>query len=290
MALFRNEPRLAPTLLEAIGHRLPAAEVELGSADLSELLPTERRADLVLHLRGPTGREPSLVLEVQRAADEDKRYSWPQYLCSLRAVLRRDVLLVVVTLDRDVARWAGRTIETGHPGFSLTPLVVGPDAVPRITKAAEAAALPELAVLSALAHLGEADTLALAVTALQSTASLDTPRADMYVDIVLWALRVAAPEILEALMQQPYVFKSDLARHNYAQGREEGLAEGLAEGREEGREEGQRRLLRQLARRYGPLPDWVEPLIRAASPDELDRWAEQIFDAPNLEGLLGRAI
>ena len=36
------------------------------------------------------------------------------------------------------------------------------------------------------------------------------------------------------------------------------------------------------------VSDWVEPLVMSATPAELDRWAEDIFEAPTLEGLLGR--
>ena len=41
----------------------------------------------------------------------------------LRARLRCDVVLVVVTSDAGAANWASAPIATGHPGWVLTPLV-----------------------------------------------------------------------------------------------------------------------------------------------------------------------
>lgn len=68
----------------------------------------------------------------------------------------------------------------------------------------------------------------------------------------------------------------------------QGLKEGRKEGREEGRKEGRAELLeRQLSRRFGkPLPSWVRPRLESAGVEQLDRWAENLFDAPSLEALL----
>ncbi|MBI4701227.1 MAG: hypothetical protein HY744_08730, partial [Deltaproteobacteria bacterium] len=153
VALFRNRPALAPELLgQVLGVKLPAyTELRLEPADLTDLKPAEYRADLVvLLLEG----KPVLgiVVEVQLAPDEDKRLTWPLYLAGLRARLRCPVCLLVVAPRRAVARWCARPIALGHPGFVLRPLVLGPDAVPLVTAVEQAAAAPELAVLSALAH------------------------------------------------------------------------------------------------------------------------------------------
>jgi hypothetical protein len=76
--LFRNRPELAAELLrDALGVRLPpyvGARIE--SADLSEAVPTEYRADLVVLL---VNGEPvlAIVVEVQLRIDERKRFTWP---------------------------------------------------------------------------------------------------------------------------------------------------------------------------------------------------------------------
>jgi hypothetical protein len=60
----------------------------------------------------------------------------------------------------------------------------------------------------------------------------------------------------------------------------------LAEGKIEGKAESLKRL---LTRRYGPLPAWAEQRIDAATAAQLDGWLDGIFDAANLEDLIGPA-
>lgn len=131
--LFRNRPTLAAELVRDVlhVHLPPFKEVRIGSADLTELRPAEYHADLVIELidDGPVG---GLVLEVQRAVDDDKRLSWPSYAAVLRARLKREVCLLVVTPDETVARWASRPIAPGG-GNWFTPLVLGPAGIQRST-------------------------------------------------------------------------------------------------------------------------------------------------------------
>jgi len=63
-----------------------------------------------------------------------------------------DAVLLVVTSSARVARWARSPIPLGHPGTTLTPLVIGPDDVPIVEDATLALADPELGVLSAIVH------------------------------------------------------------------------------------------------------------------------------------------
>ncbi|MBK1646797.1 hypothetical protein CKO25_19575, partial [Thiocapsa imhoffii] len=46
-------------------------------------------------------------------------------------------------------------------------------------------------------------------------------------------------------------------------------------------------LKRQLTRRFGPLPAWAGQRIDAATVAQLDGWLDGIFDAANLEDLIG---
>ena len=77
---------------------------------------------------------------------------------------------------------------------------------------------------------------------------------------------------------------------------QEWLAEGMAKGRVQGIEEGVEQgiirgraetLLRQMRRRFGPLSDDVVQRVRAATPDDLDRWTDAILDAADLDKLFG---
>lgn len=62
--------------------------------------------------------------------------------------------------------------------------------------------------------------------------------------------------------------------------REKALAQGLSQGLSQGRAE---LLLRQLTIRFGSMPEPVAARVRGASIDELDRWAEAVLTASELE-------
>lgn len=67
---------------------------------------------------------------------------------------------------------------------------------------------------------------------------------------------------------------------------EEWKQQGLEQGLERGIPQGEAQILRrQLARRFGPLPDWVEAKLAQASTDQLELWADRILDAESLEAV-----
>jgi len=73
-----------------------------------------------------------------------------------------------------------------------------------------------------------------------------------------------------------------------AEGRVEGRAEGRVEGRAEGRVEGRAELfIELLEKRFGSLSTDTTDRVRRASIDELDRWADRLFDAEALEDVWG---
>jgi hypothetical protein len=229
--LFRNRPALAPELLrDSLGLSLPDwSEARVESAELTEVVPTEYRADLVVLLLD--GKPVfAIVVEVQLSRDENKRKTWPLYLTSLRSRVGCPTVLLVVTPDASVARWCAQPIELGHPGFVLQPLVAGPDAIPILIDEQAARQDPELAVLSAMAH-GQAKVgQSIARTVLAALAGLDDERVRLYVDLALSSLSEAARNALEALMQSgQYEYQSAFARKYVAQGREEGERAALLE-------------------------------------------------------------
>ncbi len=60
--------------------------------------------------------------------------------------------------------------------------------------------------------------------------------------------------------------------------------EGFKEGIEQGIEQGEAAVLAKLLnKRFGPLPEWANEKLQQASREQLDNWAEQIFDAASLE-------
>jgi hypothetical protein len=281
LLLFRNRPALAAELLrDALHVSLPTySEVRLESADLTDVSPAEYRADLVILL---VDGKPVLgiVLEVQLAADPDKRFTWPVYVAGLRARLRCPACVLVVTPSDAVAEWCRKTIELG-PGYALTPLVVGPASVPVIDDVAMAERDPELAVLSVMAHGQEAHAEVLGRTALLATLGLSDERQVLYSDLVLAALSEAARAALEELMAGgSYEFQSEFAKKHQAKGRAEGRTEGRAEGQAEA-------LLAVLDARGLRISDEARARILACTDTEqLADWLRKAATATSIDQVI----
>lgn len=153
--MFRHRPDLAAELLGGpLGVPLPAwREARLRSENVTDDRLAEFRSDVVVEY-WQTTRGFAVIVEVQLDEDDDKHFSWPFYTYGLRYRLRCPVKLLAICPAERVATWAARTIDLGHPGSTLTPLVLGPDQIPQVVDPEQATRLPELAVLSALAHGG----------------------------------------------------------------------------------------------------------------------------------------
>jgi hypothetical protein len=278
IALFRNRPDLAAVLAKhALNVTLPPyAEARIESAELTDVQPTEYRADLVVLLYN--GKPVyGIVLEVQLSIDNEKLLSWPVYAVTLRARMQCPVALLVVTPHDRVARWACRTIELGG-GNVFVPWVVGPSGVPEVLEPAQAASSPELAVLSAMAHGKSTDVhkaVRISIVALFASQGLDADRAMLYCDLVLDSLGEAARESLQAMDPAKYEFQSEFARRFLSQGRAEGEARGRAEA-----------LLKLLTLRFAPVSDVVAGRVRAASIEDLERWTERVLSAATVDDVL----
>jgi hypothetical protein len=80
-----------------------------------------------------------------------------------------------------------------------------------------------------------------------------------------------------------YEYQSEFARRYIALGRAAGKAEGEVEGELKGRAE---IVLRLVELRFGPLEQSVIDRIRAATPEELNLYAERVLGAKSLEEVL----
>ena len=248
--LFRQRPVLALELLRAgAGIRLEGATVELRSIDLTQVVPAEYRTDALIVLRDTAGVAiAAVIVEVQLGNDEDKRRTRPVYVAAARAGFQCPATLLVLTPSPAVARWASQPIDLGHPGFALRPIVIGYDQVPRICDAEAARAMPELAVLSAMAHRD----LATAEAATAALAGLPEDKQRLYWDVITSSLPELVRSALEARMLKGYEYQSDFARKYYSQG--------LQQGRQQGREEGLRCAVIALV--GARLPDFHGELAR----------------------------
>ena len=279
LLLFRNQPALAAELMRgALGVDVPRyREARVISADLTDIQPAEYRADMVVQLFDDASVF-GIVVEVQLAVDERKRYVWPAYVSNLRARLECPVALLVVTADDAVARWAAKCVEMGGTHY-FAPFVLGPSAVPEIVDEAEAGANPELAVLSAMAHGRDGDverSTRIAMAAKSAAVGLDADRSKLYFDLILSSLSEAAREALGAMDLRNYEYQSDFARHYVAQG----VAQGEAAGR-------LAVISQLLAVKFGPLSAEVQCRLQDASAADLHAMAERLFVASSLREALG---
>ncbi len=267
--LFRQRPVLALELLRALGIQLEGTTVELGSIDLSQVVPTEYRTDALSVVRDGAGRAVAvLIVEVQRSRAKEKCWTWPVYVATARAGYRCPAILIVVAPSRSVARWANRPIEVGHPGFVLRPVVIGYDRIPRICDETAAREAPELAVLSVLAHRD----LETALAAEAGLAGLPEDRQELYWDVIMSNLPALVRSALEARMQKGYRYQSEFARRYYSKGREE--------GREEGRGDGLRRAIVALVgARLPGIRDELAPRLDGQSAARLEQLLLELADA-----------
>ena len=72
-----------------------------------------------------------IVIEPQGRSERDKRFSWPAYLSNLREAHQcESAVLIVICWKEAEARSCREAIHLGHPGFTLVPIVIGPDSAP----------------------------------------------------------------------------------------------------------------------------------------------------------------
>jgi len=100
--LFRLDGKLAVELLRTCaGIVVDHAHVAIGSIDLSQVAPTEYRADAVVVLHDRADHPVTgVIVEVQRQIERDKLLTWPAYVATMRAKLDCAAVLLVAPKTR----------------------------------------------------------------------------------------------------------------------------------------------------------------------------------------------
>jgi len=282
--MFRDRPVLAAELLAGpLGVAVPTFQrASLSSGELTDVAPTEYRADVVVTLTVEETPVLAVVVEAQLRTDARKRRTWPAYVATLHARPGCPVLLLVVCPDPAVAAWCAAPIVVGDPGLVLTPLVLGPAEVPVVTDLTLARRSPELAVLSAMAHgHGARPGQTMVFEALLAALNVvDHDHANLYADVVLAVLPAAARDYLEAFMSTTtHRYQSDFARRYFDQGEASGAAKGEARGEA-------RAVLAFLDARGIEVPDDVREEIASCSDlDQLDTWIRRAATASKVQEL-----
>lgn len=196
---FRARPGLAVDVLRDIFHEPVHSDIDARSS-LREMMHDwmNRRKDRLLIL---AGEPPVLAVVVEAVLQEnpEEHYEWPLFMAQARARYRCPTWLIVVTTLPEIASWCAAPIALGHPGYTLSPLVLGPETIPVVTDPDKARAMPEMCVLSAMAHgrseAGEAIMRAFLMVAPQIEESLRL----VYADLALFSLDKAIQQKLESL-------------------------------------------------------------------------------------------
>lgn len=156
LRVFRDSAELACQLARSQLH--VAAEVVGRSvpADLSSLVPVQLLADHVFAFypreRAHEAKPPAelvVVIEVQRRRDDLKRYRWPSYVANAANAYQCEAMLLVVTDEPSVARWAEGPFGTSQ--LQLRPLVFCTAEIHQMRFSDDALSSPALDVLRAMA-------------------------------------------------------------------------------------------------------------------------------------------
>ena len=281
--MFRGNPRLAPHLVEELLHLPvpPYESVAVVESTLDQLIPSEFRADLVLELRDAAGDLVlCIVLEVQRADDAAKKFSWPVYLAVVRSRTRCPAIVLVVAPDARVASWAGEVIDLGLGLSSVRPLVLGPNVVPEVTDPAVAKNEPELALLSAMAHGNGPNGLAVLVAAFDPVMQLDQELGAVYFHIVYNILREPVRQALRKWIMENRVTPTT-PEEDFLPFLHQMVVRGRAEGEQKGELKGKRDMLLHLVGRRGLVLS-AEERARIEACTEgatLERWFDNVLTA-----------
>lgn len=275
--LFRWSPMLAAELLTEMG--VPLAEVRHArdvSESFTDFKTKEYTADAAIILETSRGRT-GVVVEVQRKKAEDKRWTWPLYLATLRNRQRCPTILMVIAPDPAVAQWCGVQIDTGHPGHTLTPLVLGPEHVPLMKDGSQVAADPAMAVLSALFHgRGEhqANVLQSAFDGANVLAESDDERARRYYQFVQAVLPEVARKTLETMMRAELPYYDTF------------LAQAAAEGKAEGKASSVLRVLKN--RGIEVSEEERKRILECTDTARLDTWLDRSLTVQTAAEVFGR--
>ncbi|MEW2356721.1 hypothetical protein [Spirillospora sp. NPDC029432] len=292
LEMVRNRPALVPELLRTM-FDFDIAETSksfLGSEALNDCDPREYRCDAAVMLGDPEKPSLGVIVEVQSRPSKRKRYTWPAYMAGMRARKECDVVLLVLCPDKTTAARCAEPIETGHPGWILTPLVINLADISPITDVDRARRLPELAVLGALLMTGGPETRPVLHAFCAALTALPRDIGGKYYDHVESRLPAEARSILREIMKtENYELQSEFALHYAAIGKAEGKAQGWAEGRAEGRAEGKaegaaegeaRSILKVMAGRGLEPSDEERARIQSCTDKEqLDIWLDRAISA-----------
>ena len=209
----------------------------------------------------------AFILEVQRQPDKRKYYTWLSYVASLFTRLECPVLLFVICLNRQTAKWArDMCVIPGPPELMYKPSVIGPDDIPLITELEDREYFIDWLLLSLLVHSENPKVAQSLETFIRAVSQLPESQARRYIINALSFLEEGPRTILETLMEDNRVFPygSPLLERT--------RAEGIADGNRNS-------LLKLLSSRGFTLSAGQRHAIdECTDPDQLDIWFDRALN------------
>ncbi len=210
VSLLHEAPRLLleerPELLFELLGLVPPEDVRiaLASADLTQTIPVERRADAVLLVEAEDVALAAYVVETQLAIDPEQLITWPLYTAAVHARHRCPTTLLVLTASPEVAAWARAPSASFQPGLGFRPHVLGPDDL-SVVDSEDMSCSPERAVLGALLAVQGTQRQDALASALRVLGRVDARRAASYLDLLTSILgkdaMPASPETLQRIQE-----------------------------------------------------------------------------------------
>jgi len=260
-----------------LGAHTRGAAVRMERTVFTETAPVERRADAVVRLDGD--KPLVVVIEAQLRVEASKRKAWNSYVAHLYERFECPVVVIVVTTNQAVARWARQPIESSL-GASWTPIALGPREMPLDWSEEDVANNLSLAALCAAVHRQKKDAEPLydlllgEVHRRAAGGQIDSNEFKHYIDVL---------EVVSTQRWWTKFLEEDMGNVRYTdtvmqRGLDEGLERGLEKGLEKGRAEAEvsvtRGILKDLARENRLTFDAasLRRLEQSSDADQLKAW------------------
>jgi hypothetical protein len=269
--LHRNR-HLVAALLAPCGIRVSAdTTAVIADSNLSARTPIALTAEIVIELTAPDGTQRVVIFEVQKDPPKPwKRRAWAAYVTLAGVRHKCDAILVVIALRAETARACSSLIRTGHPGFNLAPIVIGPDNTPDPASQDHSPANAELTVLAVLTGALDLSDREARTFILETLARTDPDRQAAYTRLILTIASEADQRALEELMST--VYRDNLVDRLLAEGEARGEIRGEAN-----------MLLRILAARGFTLPGDIHDRITSCTDTaRLEAWAARAVTAETI--------
>ena len=294
--LFRRNLHLAAILLRRyLNVHIPDyVTAVLASEDATDItgIPKVKKADaVVIYLHANPAAPPvwAVIVEVQRAEDKDKRFSWPVYHALVRARHRCPTTLLVLCPDDKTARWARQPIDTGQPGYPWAPLATTPREL--LIEVVDTSNETELIMLAVLGHPERLDDPQLVEAVTRAFEPLEENLALTYADGILQCLPEHAKQAWRKLMTTAhYRYQSDFATGYFNEGKAEVVSRCRGESRGESRggkpAKAARMVLLILEQRRVSLSAAVRERITACTdPGQLEDWGRRALTVTDADHL-----